>query len=57
MEVTVLNALKAVAELHKKCPKLDLSGLRPAVAKLTQDGNPNVKLEATAAQLALQGGK
>lgn len=55
--MTVLNALKAVVQLHKKCPKLDLSGLRPAVDKLAQDGNPNVKVEATAAQLALQGGK
>jgi hypothetical protein len=54
---TVLEALRAVVQLHKKCPQLDLSGLRPAVGKLTQDNNPSVKAEATAAQLALQGGK
>lgn len=53
---TILDTLKAVVRLHKKCPQLDLSGLRPAVDKLTQDGNPAVQVEARAAQLALAGG-
>jgi len=57
VNLTVINALKAVPELHRKCPKLDLSGLRPAVERLTQDGNPNVQAEARAAQMALQDGK
>ena len=55
--VTVTNALKAVTALHKKCPRLDLSGLRPAVDKLTQDNNPAVQVEAQATQQALQGAK
>jgi hypothetical protein len=55
--VTVTNALKAVAALHKKCPRLDLSGLRPSVDKLTQDNNPAVQVEAKATQQALQGAK
>jgi hypothetical protein len=57
VNLTVINALKAVVELHKKSPKLDLSGLRPAVEKLAQDNNPAVQVEAKAAQQALQGGK
>jgi hypothetical protein len=57
VNLTVINALKAAAELRKKCPKLDLSGLRPAVERLTQDSNPAVQVEAKAAQQALQGGK
>jgi hypothetical protein len=57
VNLTVTSALKAVVPLHQKCPRLDLSGLRPAVDKLTQDGNPAVQVEARAAQLALRGGK
>jgi hypothetical protein len=43
---TVVNALKAVAELHRKRPQVDLSRLRPAIDKLAHDPNPAVQAEA-----------
>jgi hypothetical protein len=50
---TVLNALKAVVELHQHRPELDLSRLKPAIDQLARDPNPAVQAEAVRAQLAL----
>jgi hypothetical protein len=50
---TVINALKAVVELHRKRPEMDLSRLRPAIDRLAQSPNPAVQAEAVQAQLAL----
>jgi hypothetical protein len=43
---TMLNALKAVAELHRKNLQLDLSRLRPNLDKLAHNPNPAVQAEA-----------
>ena len=51
---TLINALKAVAELHKKRPDLDLSTLAPAVDALAASGNPDVRTEAEKTRLALK---
>ena len=51
---TLLNALKAVAELHRQRPDLDLSALKPAVDALTTNGNPDVRTEAERTKLAFQ---
>lgn len=51
---TILNALKAVAELHRKNPQLDLSSIRPAIDKLAHNPNAAVKAEAERALLALK---
>lgn len=48
---TTRGALRAVAELHRKKPAMDLSGLRPALEKLTGSTN---KLVATDAKQVLQ---
>ncbi len=51
---TLTNALKAVAELHRLRPDLDLLSLRPAVDALaTGSGNSAVRAEAEATRLAL----
>jgi len=51
---TLTNALKAVAELHKLRPEMDLSSLKPAVDALASgSGNPAVRSEAEATRLAL----
>ena len=50
---TLLNALKAVAELHKLRPDLDLSALKPPVDALAASGNPDVRTEAEKTKLAL----
>jgi hypothetical protein len=50
---TMLNALKAVAELHRKDPKRDLSSLRPNIDKLAHNPNPAVQTEAGRVVLAL----
>ncbi len=50
----VIGTLRAVAELHRKRPTLDLAPLKPAIAKLTESGNVVVRTEAKATQLALQ---
>ena len=50
---TMLNALKAVAELHRKDPQRDLSGLRPNIDKLAHNPNPAVSTEAGRVVLAL----
>lgn len=50
---TMLNALKAVAELHRKDPQRDLSRLRPNIAKLAHNPNPALQTEAGRVILAL----
>jgi hypothetical protein len=42
----VESALKAIVELHKKRPEMDLSSLMPAIDKLTQSSNPVLRTEA-----------
>ena len=43
---TMLNTLKAVAELHRQSPQLDLSSLQPNLDKLAHNPNPAVQTEA-----------
>ncbi|MHB1426252.1 MAG: hypothetical protein ACYC3I_24060 [Gemmataceae bacterium] len=50
---TMLNALKAVVELHRKDPQRDLSSLRPNIDKLAHNPNPAVQTEAGRVVLAL----
>ncbi|HTU18456.1 MAG TPA: hypothetical protein VMG10_10385 [Gemmataceae bacterium] len=50
---TMLNALKAVAELHRKDPQRDLSSLRPNIDKLAHNPNPALQTEAGRVVLAL----
>jgi len=51
---SLLNALKAVAELHRQRPDMDLSSLAPAVDALAGSGNPEVRTEAEKTKLALK---
>jgi hypothetical protein len=51
--MTVIGALRAVRELHKKRPKIDLSGLRPPLEKLKASNNATVRTEAGQAFQAL----
>jgi hypothetical protein len=50
---TVINTLKAIVELHRKCPDLDLSALQPSLDKLAHNPNPAVHTEAGRVVLAL----
>jgi hypothetical protein len=50
---TVVSTLKAVDELHRKRPEMDLSGLRPLIDRLAQNPNKAVQAEAQRAQIAL----
>lgn len=50
---TMLNALKAVAELRRKNPQLDLSRLQPNLDKLAHNPNQSVQSEAGRVVLAL----
>jgi hypothetical protein len=49
----VTSALKAIAELHRRRPEMDLTPLTPAVDKLIQSENPVVRTEAERTRLAL----
>jgi hypothetical protein len=51
--LTVIAALRAVQELHRKQPGMDLSGLKEPIAKLAASANVPVNTEAKQAQLAL----
>jgi hypothetical protein len=51
---TLLNALKAVTELHRQRPEMDLSILTAWVEALTNNGNPDVHTEAEKTKLALK---
>jgi hypothetical protein len=51
---SLLNALKATAELHRERPDMDLSSLAPAVDALAGSSNPDVRAEAEKTKLALK---
>jgi hypothetical protein len=51
---SLMNALKAVAELHRQRPDMDLASLTPAVDALSGSGNPDVRTEAEKTKLALK---
>jgi hypothetical protein len=50
---TVLNALKAIVQLHDKNPALDLSPLNAAIQKLTQSSNAALRTEAEQTRIKL----
>ncbi|HEX4589970.1 MAG TPA: hypothetical protein VH120_08585, partial [Gemmataceae bacterium] len=52
---TVIGALQAVQELHRKQPQMDLSGLKEPIEKLTHGPNSTVAVQARQARLALFG--
>jgi len=49
----ITGALKAIVELHRRRPEMDLSPLTPAIDKLTQSDNPVIRTEAAKTKLAL----
>jgi hypothetical protein len=51
---TLVTALKAIAELHRKRPEMKLSGLRPRIDHLAEDANPDVQTEARQTRQALE---
>jgi hypothetical protein len=50
---TVISALQAVQELHRKQPQIDLSTLKEPIDKLTHSPNPTLSLQARQALLTL----
>ncbi|HEY1378675.1 MAG TPA: hypothetical protein VGF55_17885 [Gemmataceae bacterium] len=50
---TVIGALQAVQELHRKRPEVDVSGLREPIDKLTRSPNATVAVQAKQALLVL----
>ncbi len=44
--MTVIGALRAVRELHRKRPEMDLSGLKAPLGKLKESTNATVRAEA-----------
>jgi hypothetical protein len=48
--LTITSALKAVAELHRKNPHLDLAKLRPSIDLLAEHPNPSLRTEAKTTQ-------
>jgi hypothetical protein len=50
---TLINALKAVGQLHRKQPDMDLSSVRPAIDKLADNSNKAVQTEARNVQKTL----
>ena len=52
--MTVISALQAIDELHSRRPDMDLSGLLPAIEKLTSSSNVAVRTEATRTKLLLE---
>jgi hypothetical protein len=51
---TLINALKAVAELHRLRPDADLSSMAPSVDSLTGSSNADVRTEAEKTRNALK---
>ena len=51
--ITVITALQAIDELHGKRPDMDLSGLDPAIEKLSHSGNLAVSTAAKKTQQLL----
>jgi hypothetical protein len=54
--LTLTDTLKAVAQLHRQRPELDLSALGPAVETLSKHANPAIRVEAEQTLLALKDG-
>jgi hypothetical protein len=52
---TVIGALQAVQDLHRKQPQVELSPLKAPIEKLTHSSNPTVAVQAKQALLALFG--
>jgi hypothetical protein len=55
VQETILSTLKALVELHRRQPDIDLSPLYPAVEKLTQNANGTLSTQARETLLALRG--
>lgn len=53
----VTTALKALVELHRRKPDLDLSKFNPAIQKLLDSKNPLLRNEAEKTRTALQASK
>lgn len=53
--MTVIAALKAVQELHKRNPELKLTALNEPIARLATSANLPVRTEAKTTELALAG--
>ena len=51
--LTIIGALRAVQELHRKQPQMDLSGLKEPIEKLTHSPAAPVSTEAQQTLLAL----
>src|SRR5262245_54403611 len=49
-QLTVISTLRALTELHRRRPELDLAPFKPAVDKLTQSVSLGVSTEAKKAQ-------
>ncbi len=52
--LTMITALKAINELHRRRPDMDLSELKPAIEKLTHSHNLGLSTEAKRTQQLLQ---
>jgi hypothetical protein len=52
--MTVIGALQAIEELHRRRPDMDLSGLNPTIEKLIKSSNVAVRTEATKTKLLLE---
>lgn len=53
VELILTGTLKALAELHRRCPSYDLTSLRPLIDKLADNPNPVVHNEARQVRDAL----
>jgi hypothetical protein len=51
--MATINALKAVADLHRRRPQRDLSSLQPAIDALLSHANPVLRVEAERTRLLL----
>jgi hypothetical protein len=49
----ISGTLKAIVELHRRRPEMDLSALQPAIDKLEQSSNPVIRIEAGKTKLVL----
>jgi hypothetical protein len=52
-QLTVITAVQALAELHRRKPELDLSPFKPAIDKLSGSPNLAVSTEAKKTQMLL----
>jgi|SRR6516164_2400149 hypothetical protein len=50
---SLANTLKAIKELHRRRPEMDLSPLFPAIKKLADTGNAGLRAEAQSVQTIL----